>query len=129
MIFDALDIMNPKAKFTATAKYYKERPDSPDVGAQIFNYEYVDTVSRTYRRLFGNIQSFDAGETAIKTNDQVEYAVNGIVITQDGQMYKILQVAKDYNETPSQVMRLFGTPVSVTYVLRLITIKNPWEIK
>lgn len=129
MIFDAMDIMNPRARFTASASYYAEFPEDRDTGARQFNYEYVDPLSKTYRRLYGNIQSFDAGEAAIRTDDQLDYKVNGIVITQDGQAFKIVQVAKDYQAVPKQTLRLFGTPVSVTYVLRMITIDNPWEIR
>lgn len=129
MINDSLDLMNPRGRYTATGSYYKERFDSPDEGSQQFNYEYVDPLSRSYRRLFGNIQSFDAGETAIRTNDQLDYVVGGTIVTQDGQIFLIQQIAKDFQDAPKQVLRLFGTPVSVTYLLRLITIKNPWGIK
>ena len=51
------------------------------------------------------------------------------MVTQDGQMFKIKQISKDFQDAPKQVLRLFGTPVSVTYLLRLVTIKNPWGIK
>lgn len=129
MVRDSLDLFTPRGRYTATGSYYKETFDSPEEGAQKFNYEYVDPLSRSYRRLFGNIQSFEAGETAIRTNDQLDYKVGGVVVTQDGQIFKIKQVAKDFQDAPKQVLRLFGTPVSVTYLLRLVTIKNPWGIK
>lgn len=130
MIFDSLDLMNSRAKYTAIGSYYKETFDSPEEGAQKFNYEYVDPLSRSYRRLFGNIQSFDAGETAIRTNDQLDYKVGGTVVTQDGTIFLIQQVAKDFQDAPKQVLRLFGTPVSVSYVLRLsIDDENPWDLK
>lgn len=129
MIFDSMDLMNPKSRFTASGSYYEECFDSPDEGAQAFNYEYVDPLSRTYRRLYGNIQAFQAGECAIRTGDQLKFKVNGIVITQDGQCFKIIQAAKDYQAAPKQVLRLFGTPVSVQYVLRMVTVDNPWGIR
>ena len=128
MIFDTLDLMNPKTRFTATGSYYIEDMDGTVDGAQQFNYEYVNPFSNTYKRLFANVQG-SAGEVAIRTDDQLKFAVNATVITQDGQAFKILQVEKDYQAANKQVMRLFGTPVSVEYVLRLVRIENPWGIK
>lgn len=127
MIRDILDIMNPKQRFTATANYYAEPMYSPDVGAKQFNYEYVNPFSNTYRRLFANIQG-TAGEVTIRTDDQLNFKINGLVITQDGQAFKILQVEKDYQAGNKQVFRLLGSPVSVEYVLRLISVDNPWGL-
>ena len=124
---DILDVMNPKPRFTATASYYAEPVDGPSDGAQQFSYEYVNPYSNTYRRLFSNIQGV-AGEVAIRTDDQLKFAVNGIVITQDGHAFKVLQVEKDYQAANKQVMRILGTPVSTQYVLRLVGVDNPWGI-
>lgn len=128
MIRDALDILNPKGKFTASATYYEEDFTDRSDGGNKFNYEYVNPYSNTYRRLFGNIQSFDAGNTAIRTNDSLPYKINGIVVTQDGQAFRIISVEKDFQSAPKQVLRLFGTPVSVQYLLRLVKEENPWGI-
>lgn len=128
MITDILDILNPRTRFTATASYYDEPVDGPEVGAKQFNYEYVNPFSNTYRRLFANIQGV-AGEVTVRTADQLKYKVDGIVITQDGKAFKILQVEIDYQSSPKQVLRLLGTPVSTEYVLRLVSIHNPWGVK
>ena len=128
MIRDILDIMNPRTRFTATAKYYPEPINGPDIGAQQFNYEYVNPYSNTYKRLFANIQGV-AGEVAIRTDDQIKYKVNGIVITQDGQAFKIIQIEKDYQAANKQVMRILGTPVSTQYVMRLVSVENPWGVE
>ncbi len=127
MIRDILDILNPRTRFTATANYYSETMDGPDVGAQQFNYEYVNPFSNTYRRLFSNIQGV-AGEVAIRTDDQLKFKINGIVITQDGQAFKIIQIEKDYQAANKQAMRILGTPISTEYVLRLVSIDNPWGV-
>ena len=128
MIRDALDILNPKGKFTASATYYDEDIIDPSIGGKQFNYEYINPYSNTYRRLFANIQSFDAGNTAIRTNDCLPYKINGIVITQDGQAFRIVSVEKDFQSAPKQVLRLFGTPVAVQYVIRMVKDENPWGI-
>ena len=128
MIRDILDLLNPKTTFTATATYYPEPFNGPDVGAQQFNYEYVNPFSNTYKRLFANIQGV-AGEVAIRTDDQIKFKINGIVITQDRQAFKIIQIEKDYQAANKQVMRIFGTPVSTQYVIRLVSVDNPWGIE
>lgn len=127
MIRDILDIMNPKPRFTSSARYYEEPVDGPNVGAHQFNYEYVNPFSNTYRRLFANIQGV-AGEVAIRTDDQLKFKINGIVITQDGQAFKIIQIEKDYQAAQKQVMRILGTPLSTQYVMRLVAVDNPWDV-
>ena len=73
MIRDALDILNPHSRFTATGTYYKEMPESADIGGISFPYEYIDPASRDYRRLFGNFQSFEAGEIDLRTNAWLQF--------------------------------------------------------
>ena len=128
MIHDILDVMNPKQRFTATANYFAEPLNSPEIGAKQFNYEYVNPLSNTYRRLFANIQG-TAGEVAIRTDDQLKFKINGIIKTQDGRTFKILQVETDYQAANKQVMRLLGTPVSTQYVIRLVSVDDPWGIQ
>ena len=127
MIHDSLDIMNPRVRFTAQATYYPYESVDPADGGTPINYESVDVFSRTYRRLFGNIQSFQAGETSIRTADLQDYKVGGLVCTQDGQSFSILQVARDYQAAPKQAFRIQGLPVGVQVVLRLVTIPDPWH--
>lgn len=125
---DILNLLNPKHRFTATASYYDEPMNSPEDGAQQFNYEYVSPFSNTYRRLFANIQG-TAGEVAIRTDDQLKFRTGALIITQDGKAFEILQSEKDFQSANKQALRLFGTPLSVEYVLRLVEVKNPWGLK
>lgn len=127
MIRDSLDLMNPRGRFTATATYYRSRPDGPALGGQEFHYEYVSPYSKTYQRLFANVQ-VEAGETVIRTDDYLAYKIDGIVVTQDGKAFRVTKVERDVSSAPKQVMRLIGVPVSVHYVLRLIEIDEPWGI-
>ena len=129
MIYDALDILLPRARFTAEGKFWTERPDSADEGGAKFNYEYVDPASRSYRRLFGNMQVFDANEVAIRTNDLLPWDAEKYFMTADGALYRVLQVQKDYADAPKQAMRLLGTPIGTQYVIRGVRIDNPWGAK
>ncbi len=126
---DWLVIANPKHKFTASASYYDEPMNDASIGAQEFNYEYVDPLSHTYRRLFGNIQTTqDNGEVAIRTSDQLEFKQGGFVVIQDGRTFQIIQKQQDFQAANKQAFRIFGVPVSVEYVIRMVEVPNPWRV-
>ncbi len=129
MVHDSLDLFTPRSRFTATGKFWAERPDSADEGGTAFHYEYVDTASRTYRRLFANIQSFEAGEVAIRTNDLLPFTNKGYFMTADGDLYRIIQVQKDYQAASKQALRLFGTPIGTEFVIRAVNVLNPWGVR
>lgn len=127
---DWLDFANPKARFTASAKYYETTVDSPEDGGQIFFYEYVDPLSFTYRRLFGNIQSTEGeGEVAIRTNDQLKFKRGSFIITQDGRRFQIIQKQQDFSSANKQAMRFLPVPVSVQFVIRMVEVPDPWEVE
>lgn len=127
MLNDALDILNPRGRYTAEGTYWTERPDSANEGGMKFNYEWVDPMSKAYRVLYGTVQSVEAGETAIRTNDNLGFSSGGFVMTADGQLFQVIQVSKDFSSVPKQALRLFGTPIMTEFVLRLVTVPNPWE--
>lgn len=128
MIHDSLDLFTPRGKFTATGKYWKERPDSTQEGGTAFKYEYVDVLSKTYRRAFGNIQDFEGGEVSIRTNDMHEFTNGQYIKSQDGILYMIKQVALDYSAAPKQAFRVQSLPVGVQYVMRLVTVPDAWGV-
>ena len=126
MIHDFLDLINPRNKFTATGFYYTEKPESAQEDGAMINYEYVDVLSRTYRRAFGNVQDFVGGEVSIRTADMQKYKIREFIKTQEGQLFQILQVATDYSAAPKQAFRIQGLPVGTQYVLRLVNIPDAW---
>ena len=127
MFFDVLDILNPHQEFTAEGTYFSDRPDSLAAGGgQTFNFEYVNPYSKTYQRLFGNFQSFEAGEVTIRTNDEIPFKSGGYFITQDGELFKIIQVARDYQSAPKQALRIIDVPLGSQYVVRAVNVPNPW---
>lgn len=129
MIYSLLDIVAPRAQYTARGSYYKREPNDLTEGAQPFSYEYLDPLSKTFRRLYGNYQSFTAGELAIRTRDRLEWKVNAFVVTSDGAMYVITDIQQDFSSAPKQAFRIAGMPVGVEWVLRLVPYQNPWGIK
>lgn len=129
MIRSSLDLNAPRAQYTARGSYYKNEPNDLTEGAQPFSYEYLDPLSKTFRRLYGNYQSFSAGELAIRTRDRLEWKVNAFVVTSDGAMYVITDIQQDFSSAPKQAFRIAGMPVGVEWVLRLVPYQNPWGIK
>lgn len=125
MIRDALDILNPRARFTATGILYAKKPEV-DGGGERFGYEYVNPYSATYRRLFSNIQG-ESGEVAIRTNDAIDPVINkSYVRLADGKLYKVLQVETDYQAAAKQSLRLFGVPLGTELVMRLVRQEDAW---
>lgn len=129
MVHDSLDLFTPRSRFTATGKFWPDRPDSADEGGKAFNYEYVDPSSRSYRRLFGTMQAFDAGEIVIRSNDLLPWDAEKYFMTADGALYRVLQAQKDYSVAPKQAMRTLGTPLGTQYVIRGVRVDNPWGAK
>lgn len=127
MIADALDILNPRERFSAEGTYWDTRPDSAaQGGSKKFNYEFVSPYSKTYRVAFGNMQTFEAGETTVRTNDDVGFQNGGFVMLQNGQLYTILQVATDFQAASKQALRFLGVPLGTEYILRMVNVENPW---
>ena len=128
MIFDSLDLMNPRAKFTATGKFYAMRPDADPSGI-VFNYEYVNPYSSTYKRLFSNIQG-EASNVVIRTNDLIKPVENrNYMLLADGRLFRVAQIEIDYQSASKQALRLFGTPLGTTLVLRLVEEENKWGVR
>lgn len=126
---DWLDIAQPSPRFTANAKYYEDTIDDPSDGGQEFHYEFVDPLSHTFRRLFGNVQSTDTeGETTIRTNDRLSFKRGAYIIFPDGRAFQIVQMMKDVQKVPKQAQRLFPTPVGTEFVIRMVQIDNPWGV-
>lgn len=128
MIRDLLDLENPQyARFTQTGTWDPDIVAGPDNGGHVIRYEHVDMLSRGWRRLFGNVQDFNAGETSIRTPDLHAYKSGSIVKLQDGGTYTVLLAAKDYSTAPKQAYRIQGLPIGVTAVLRLVERQDGWE--
>lgn len=124
---DTLDIMNPRSRYSAEGRLYDARPEVRGGGIP-FYYSYESQGTQAYARLFGNVQGLTS-EIAIRTNDALDYTVNqSYVELANGDLYKITGIMKDYTTNP-QILRLFGEPVSVSYVLRLLQEYNPWGVK
>lgn len=122
---DALDILNPRNRYTAEGVIYSDRPEVEGGGVR-FWYRYVNPYSATYRRLYANIQG-ESGEAVIRTNDRIKPVINkSVVRLSDGRTYNVVQVDQDFQDAPEQALRVIGVPVGTSLVLRLLPVDEPW---
>ena len=129
MINDALDILNPKERFSGDGTYWDNRPDSTDEGGKKFSFEYVSPHSKSYRVAFGNMQNFENGETAIRSNDEVGFKNGGFIMLQSGQLYTIIEVSTDYQAASKEALRFLGVPLGTEYLVRMVSVENPWGVQ
>lgn len=129
MITDALDILNPRERFSAEGTYWEGNPENISEGAKKFSFEYVSPFSKAYRVAFGAMQNFNAGETSIRSNDDVGFTNGGYVMLQNGQKYVVLQVSTDFQSASKQALRFLGVPLGTEYLLRMVNVQNTWGAK
>ena len=127
---DWLELANPKPKFPAAAKYYENTVDGPEDGGQEFTFDYVDPLSHTFRRLFGNIiEGKQDGEVAIRTRDQMPFRKGSYVVLASGKTFQIIQCQEHFSAASKQALRIFPVPPSVEYVIRMVEQSNVWGVQ
>lgn len=126
---DLLDLYIGKFNQTAQASYYAKMPNNHTDNGITFDYEYVDRTAYRYQKLFSNVTVNNAASTSIKTRDSLDYKINGYVVLNDGKMYVISAVMKDYSPVSKQAFRGLGAVAGCEYVLDLIEKGNPWGLK
>lgn len=124
---DFLDILDVKAEETFKGKYFKDRPQTPMDVATSFTYDVVDPNDRSYSKVLNNLE-VDRGTHSIKTNEFLDFKINGYVITHEGFMWQITSVQTIPSKN-KQAYRYLKRAVGEEYVLRLIQVENPWGLK
>ena len=126
-----LDLITPRGDYTATGKYYNKMPSFNDHGAEgiRFKYAYLDPKSKQYQRVFSQVVSTEGNTLTIKTNQRIPFKVGGFITTQEGELYVIESINKDYQSVNKQAYFIASNPAGLVSVLRLIQVDNPWEIK
>lgn len=135
-----LDIISGRASQTYTgARYYETMPiadvyaenteyESAQNAGKLFDYEYIDVTSRRYAKVFGNVISTDATQTAIMTKSDINFVPNSYVALKDGNLYQIGEVGIDARNAPKEAARFLLSPVGTEKVLRLNRIADAWGI-
>ena len=132
---DFLDIAMGKFNQTYTGKFYKALPSPvlPQsdedlyeiVDPEIFNYEYVQVTSKTYKKLIDNLTEAEGITTVIKTRNHLKWKIGSYVILMDGRMCTVTSVIEDRSNTNSEAARLFPFPLETEFILQLVECENP----
>lgn len=123
-MFDLLTILKGKAELTYTGRYYPAMPTDPTEKGIPFDYEIVDPREKHFQMLMGNIDVSQGRTMAIKSNDPLDWVVDGFVLTQDGVLFTINAVREDLGNTQKQAARYVREIIGKEYVLRLVEREN-----
>lgn len=126
---DFLDLLTIKDEEVLTGTYYNRRPKTTaDVGIS-FSYDIVDESDRNYSKLLDNLQTEQVMQT-IKTNDLCGFKTKGYVVTQDGRFWTITGIIKRLvKHENKQALRVLRQTIETEYIIRLLQVDNPMELK
>lgn len=119
---DLLDLLAPKEEYVLTGTY-REKKDGP--GAY-FEYKEIDYPTRTFGEVIDNIITTQRRMT-IRTRWNLDFCINGYVVTQDGRMWIIEQVQS--NSFNAQNLRFMQKNPNSEYILSLVGIDNPMGVQ
>jgi hypothetical protein len=128
-VYDILDVLIPHPAEVFTGTYYATMPNSPRESGVSFDYSTVDPTSWHYQALFSQVVVMQSTSAAIKTCDDLGFAVGGYIATQDGRFYEIISVQQDYSSAQQQAFRMMSVVAGVDFVIRLSEKSNPWGLK
>lgn len=125
---DFLDFITVSDEEVLQGTYYSKRPKTPTVKGVGFSYDIIDPNDKTYSKLLDNIKT-DRATLTIKSNDSCGFAIGGYIATQDGDFWQIQGISKKHNDENKYSLRILKNAVCTEYVLRLIIVENPMELK
>ena len=128
-MLDFLDFLQIKDEEVLTGTYYARRPlITADTGIR-FQYDIVDESDKSYATILNNLKTERTLQT-IKTNDMCGFKVNGYIVTQDGDFWQITGIIKRLVKPENkQALRILKQTVETTYIIRLMQVENPMELK
>lgn len=126
---DFLDLLTIKDEEVLTGTYYNRCPKTTADEGISFSYDIVDESDRNYSKLLDNLQTEQVMQT-IKTNDLCGFKTKGYVVTQDGIFWTITGIIKRLvKHENKQALRVLRQTIETEYVIRLLQVDNPMELK
>ena len=126
---DFLDLLTIKDEEVLTGTYYKRRPKTTADEGISFSYDIVDESDRNYSKLLDNLKTEQVMQT-IKTNDLCGFKTKGYVVTQDGRFWTITGIiTRLVKRENKQALRVLKQTIETEYVIRLLQVDNPMELK
>lgn len=128
-MLDFLDFLQIKDEEVLSGTYYSRRPITTSDKGIRFQYDILDESNKSYTTLLNNLQTETELQT-IKTNDMCGFKVKGYVATQDGLLWQISGIIKRLIKPENkQALRILKQTIETEYILRLIKVDNPMELK
>ena len=128
VIDDFLNFLCESDEEVFDGTYYPKRPKTPKDKGYGFTYDLVDATDKAYAKLMDVVKT-DRATLTIKTNDTCGFAIGGYIATQDGEFWQINNIQTKHNDDNKHSLRFFNMAVHTEYVLRLISVENPMELK
>lgn len=126
---DYLDLLHIKADEVLTGTYYERRPLTPQDVGETFSYDIVDEPRSAYYNILQALNTTMTTQT-IKTSDLHNIKVKGYCVTQEGGLYQIQEIIKQIKKPKTKyALRVIQTTIETEYVLRMVEVDNPWELK
>lgn len=123
------DVLKLHFEERLSATYYPRMPENPRDNSESFHYDIVNESDRQYAKLLNNIQT-EATVMTIKTDDKIDFKTTGYIATQDGLFWQIQGVIKNLkHENTKEALRFLKETVQTSYIIRLVEVDNPWELK
>ena len=117
-MIDLLTIFDGRYEQTFVGTHYPKMPNEEITGVK-FDYEFIDTQTRQYQMMFGNVSASDSISTAIKTKDALSWKIGEYISLQDGTFYTIIQIQKDVQSGNKQQGRFLAQLTGIDYIVRL----------
>jgi len=99
-----------------------------DTQGEFLRYEELTEKRREYGQIINNLIAMQ-GRYTIKTNWNLDYAVNKFIVAKDGSRYQIADVTKMQQEINPQTLYWFNKNLNTEWVLSLVEIDNTMGLK
>ena len=119
---DILDFIENKDGYFFKGYYRKFKDSEP----QFFTYKIITNASEKFDALINNLMQVSTS-MVIQTTFNIDFAVNGYISTQEGELYLIENFQKDTKN--NRALTFFKKSARTEYTLALMKVDNPMSIR
>ena len=126
-MYDLISLFQGKYEKSFVGTYYSKLPLTQENSGTKFNYEIASQNESKAQMLIGNI-SAQCKSVTVKTNDLLDFKINGFVSLQDGNFYLIEAIKENTDQLTPEKSRASSGESLIEYELKLMQIDNPWGL-
>ena len=119
---DILDLLKPRGGYPQKGTYRRYQSDSPEY----FDYKEVNYPSARFGQIINNLITSDETQV-IETPQNLDYAVGGFIVLQDGTAWTITTLESLHSNEEN--LRIWAITPSEKYVIGLQNIDNARRLK